>query len=250
MKLLNAPNIELTESPASWLSRLAMSQSVTLTQLLKHLGLDGSKDLDFAFARRSLPRLAHSLTNAGGNFELSSTIFSRLRQIDPSGEHYLLREGAKPRYRYCLACLAERRTKHFRLEWRFKCWLWCPLHNCYLEERCPHCHSPVVLPVDLAAGGSAREGIPTLEYCAVCGMRLTTAWPNRVVQVDRTRLLDVERCMLHNGRALLSVLMQGCFETSFATDQKIYEFSELGQHSIRWFIPNQWKPSNVADHGT
>ncbi len=88
-------------------------------------------------------------------------------------ERYLLRHRSIAYHRFCAACLATDKTKYFRLEWRFKCWRWCPIHSCLLRERCPHCNKVVMLPGDMYSAGPEGLGIATLDRWAFPHLRLT-----------------------------------------------------------------------------
>ena len=240
MKLVAVPNIQLSESPASWLSRVALSQHVSISQLFQRWGIDSRRDIDFAFSKRSIQEMANRLTEADGDFHIAESMLARLRTIDPRGERFLLRQNGNARYRFCPQCMAENPTKYFRLEWRFDCWLWCPLHNCYLESKCPHCNSMVTLPVDMQRGGHERSGIDTLERCFQCGRLLTAHWRSRVQTVDRRRLSSLDICLLNNGRAVLAALFHGHVGMLESTCQ--YSLEHLEKLDMRGIIPHNWEP--------
>ena len=178
------------------------------------------------------------------HFEFSHLMLSRLRTVDPGGRRFLLREGQSSRYRFCPACLAEQRIKYFRLEWRFECWHWCPLHSCLLEAHCPHCNRPISLPVDMPRGGPEALGIATLEHCFTCGKRLTVGWKERVQLVHRLRLQPLDRCLLSNGRAVLSALFHGKFRVG--DDERNWPLKHLKMLYMKSLIPHNWHPPRAT----
>lgn len=240
MKLVAVPNIQLSESPASWLSRVALSQHVSISRLFQRWGIDSNRDIDFAFSNRSIQEVANRLTEAEGDFRIAESMLARLRTIDPRGERFLLRQSGNARYRFCAQCMAENPTKYLRLEWRFDCWLWCPLHNCYLESKCPHCNAMVTLPVDMQRGGLKRDGIDTLERCFHCGKLLTANWRSRAQTIDRTRLSSLDVCLLNNGRAVLAALFHG--HVGILDNSRRYSLEHLVKLHMRGIIPQNWEP--------
>lgn len=225
-ELVGCPEIELLESPASWLCRLALSQGATLREMKKYLQLPRGHDFDLMFTRLSTRKLAMVCGLNREPMTLVYMMMSRLRRIDLHGRTHLLFEQKSPLYRFCPQCLYEQRTKHFPLHWRFKAWRCCWQHKCLLSEGCPHCLAPVKLPTDMLMAGPRRKGIASLDFCLVCGESLTHGRQEATGTLRDELLAPFELTLLRNGRALLAALFSG--EVWFS-DLKV----KLGKASIR-----------------
>lgn len=209
MKLVDVPNHEFMESPSSWFTRIALRQVVSRSELFHYLGLNLRADCEMSVARTSLEGIADRFTDARGSLKLVDLVLTRLREVDARGERFLLRHRSIAYHRFCAVCLATDRVKYFRLEWRFKCWRWCPTHACLLQESCPHCGDLVQLPGDMFTAGHEGQGVATLDRCLHCSELLTTGWEmRRNTLVDQYTTLK-ERVLLGNGRATLAALATG-----------------------------------------
>jgi hypothetical protein len=175
------------ESPASWLTRAALSQGETVAALLAHLNLSRMRDLDLAITSEA-GRKAIARCGVSAHFSLASRILGRLRGLGKTGASLLLstREG-RPRSRFCPQCLSAQRESYFEIHCRFAPWRFCPLHHCLLEDACPHCAHPVVLPFDMVCAGSGKSGIGYLSQCQSCAKSLTAA---QAVALDSLRLSE------------------------------------------------------------
>lgn len=194
------------ESPASWLTRVAFQQGVEFLELSEYLELSGSQDLDFDFTPQTVRRISAQLGLKPSVFEFAQRMLASIRTIDPRGEKYLLRRGANACYRYCPVCLARSREKTFPIHWRIITWWYCPLHRCLMQDACPQCGAPPVLPGSLMSAGADRCGFPLLDRCLCCGEQLTQNWKALTGSLDPKLLTPWEISMLKNGRAMLSAL--------------------------------------------
>lgn len=213
-ELVCVPAPEPFESPASWLSRLALSQAATVWAVLAHLKIDLRGDIDIQFAACDLDRVARLCGIPESSFSFMRYMFSQLQRIDARGEVYLLSHDTFARYRFCDRCLKEQRTPYFPLHWRFKAWRWCPLHTCLMRDHCPRCKAILVLPIDLLHAGRRRAGVAYLSSCAVCGARLTNKPKAVRFEPARNNLTVKEHLLLANGRALLAALYHNEFGIS------------------------------------
>lgn len=209
------------ESPSSWLTRAALSQGTSVRELAMHIGWFPARDLDLMFGllyRDGLPRAIGALSGlevarrvlvghqrAGCRPEgLLTTARNPARKLDglmPS----VRRRG---RYRFCPLCLEADQVPFVRLEWRFKCWRFCPEHMCVLHDECPACTAPLELPISLVRAGPRKAGVADLSCCASCGEPLTTAG---AVSLDLVTAKDIGwgRIHLDNGRAAISAMYYG-----------------------------------------
>lgn len=219
MLLLNTPCIEFMESPASWLSRVALSQHVPLREVRRVFGLPNTRELDFFFAGRSISKIVSrkidqrapewQQSNIAWRFRAIESVLRHLRYIDQRGRRYLLGSRAKPEYRYCPVCLAGDRVPYFRIEWRFRCWHWCPLHQCLLKDKCSACDSRIVLPIDMINAGKDEAGVALLDRCMACEHHLSLNWQAELNSIPQEQLTSLEHCLLMNGRAVLSAMKFG-----------------------------------------
>lgn len=210
-QLVGVPILEPFESVSSWITRAALSQGVTVSELLKHLEIQSKPDLDINLTRRHIQHLARHTGHDPARFWLVHHMFAALRSIDPRGTKFLLFANGSPRYRYCPVCLHEQTVSHFALHWRFFGWRHCPLHNCMMEDRCKRCGLHVELPCNLMMAGIKRAGLANLHQCAGCEQKLSAHWES----VKETAIGDIvssyERVAIAQGRSVLSALFHGYF---------------------------------------
>lgn len=207
--LAGVPPAQLDESPSSWLTRAALSQGTTTVQVLQHLSLRQTLEVDF-FVHS--PSMANALSAAGlpaTTLLVASKMLANLRTVDRFGRTFLLRDKQKARYRYCAACLHMQPNKYLPLHWRFKAWQWCPQHMSYMRDVCTRCHSPIELPGNLSRSGAHGEGVASLDCCLMCGHRLSASADSDRNQIDPHALDEWTATLLRNGRALVSAFYYG-----------------------------------------
>jgi hypothetical protein len=181
-RLLGLPAVLFMESPASWLSRAALSQGVCTRDLLRYVGLPDRSDVDVEFFCRERVVMA-ACGLAPEDFALARAVMQSLVAIDE------LRHGEirmRPnllnklgRYRFCPYCLREAATPYFSILSRLEIWRYCPKHWCLLEPTCPHCSKLVVLPFDMTKSSWTRTGLAYLSQCSRCGQSIAAAQPLR-----------------------------------------------------------------------
>ena len=211
-QLLGVPTPFEFEAVSGWLPRLALSQGTALPDVANFLGIDLGMDVDRAVVGRKLRHVRKVCALPDSAFAIAEKIMHSLDLIAPAGDQFMARRGGRsPRFRFCVACLLEMATPHFPIHWRFVAWRRCPLHDCLLEDACPHCAAPVVFPTCIESSASGRAGYAGLDRCLSCAKRLTTATPC-ALQVGAVRLVDRrEDQHLANGRALLAALVHRSF---------------------------------------
>ncbi|MGJ4748457.1 TniQ family protein [Leptospira sp. SA-E8] len=172
-------------------------------------------------------------------------MFGRVISIDPRGERYLLNQDGYPKYRYCHRCLSEQRTKYFPLEWRFKAWRFCPIHNELLQDFCPHCRAIVVLPNDQFMSGRLRDGVDCIAECFVCGNSLYRDRPPLRFDVSRRQLSTKETVLVRNGRAVLAAFNEGRVRVPGQPQTGSLRYLNVFERS--GFLPHEW--NFFEDHG-
>lgn len=211
--LVCVPQPEPFESPTSWLSRMALNQGVTVWEVLAYLkiNIDGDDDLDIEFAVKVDEKVAQVCGLPLSSFSFMKHMFSQLRTIDANGSIFLLYYRKSAIYRFCGRCLSEQQTSHLPVHWRFKAWRWCPLHNCLLNDRCPHCKSVLKMPKNLMDAGPQSKGVAYLSRCTTCDKSLTSkSRKTRFSERERSLKL-IDHLLLSNGRALLAAIYKGEF---------------------------------------
>lgn len=209
------PSVEPFESVSSWLCRLALSQGVSPGDICDYLDVGITSEIDFQFHGSRLANLRTICGLPETAFHVHDRVISSLVKAAVSGNKLLARDESKwLRYRYCVGCLGEMQTPSYPIHWRFVPWRWCPVHDCLMESECQNCKSAILLPRDLAIGGTARKGVGTLSRCLICGERLTDRQPCNVSDLSTDQITVWERLQLSNGRALLAALYYAKF--SFA----------------------------------
>lgn len=211
MKLVNVPAVMPFESIASWISRFAFSQGISLSTLLKKMDIAGNSDIDFIEIHKD-PFINENLDSDS----LKRLKFSRkmMRSAQATGlpeeDCFLSDERGRPRYRYCPVCLhVEKRAVYFQLHWRFVMWRYCPLHDCLMYDRCYRCNCYLVFPLNLLKPGHGKQGMPNLRHCASCGASLSRQWKYVYRSLNKIELDVHDRLLLNNGRAFLSAMDKG-----------------------------------------
>jgi DNA-directed RNA polymerase subunit RPC12/RpoP len=235
-ELVNAPEPEPLESPASWLSRLALMQGAPVKDLLSYLNIDKQRDIDLQIATLDTAHLARVCGLPESSFSFMKHMFVQLREIDGDGKTFLLQKDSLARYRFCPRCLGEQHTPHFPLHWRFKAWRWCPLHNCLLSDFCPRCRAVVVMPMNMLNAGRRGLGIAHLFNCQVCGSKLMNKPKAKRIKVSKYRLSTNDHFLLANGRTLLSALYHTKFKIG-ASPQKYPVSAIRGLETHGYFPP-------------
>ncbi len=210
--MVNAPEPEPFESPASWLSRMALMQGAHVKELLSYLNIDMQSDIDLQMATLDTSLLAKVCGLPESSFGFMKHMFSQLREIEGDGKTFLLQKDSLARYRFCPRCLGEQHTPHFPVHWRFKAWRWCPLHNCLLSDFCPRCRAVVILPMNMLKAGRKGLGVAYLSNCQVCGAKLMNKPKSKRIKASKYRLSTNDHFLLANGRTLLSALYHTKFK--------------------------------------
>lgn len=236
MNLLGVPKKIDYESPASWLSRAALSQGVGIKEFRKVIHLHRTADADLAFTQKYIRYVARVTNQEARDFAFVQHMLTSLRSVDRLGQEYLLGHDLTARYRFCPVCLAKARIKVFALEWRFKAWRWCPQHHCLMQDRCPHCRAFPSLPGDMLNAGPGRVGVASLDRCLSCGEPLSTGWRSALNTVHSSLMTPWEEALMNNGRAVLSALAYR--RIRIEGEEGVFSLSGLKRLQRRGLLPH------------
>lgn len=202
----NLPPILELEAPGSWCTRAALSQGVTIAEFMAFLQVPNATDPDQALTFMG-DRVRQECGLSMGAFDEAGRIFGNAMQLEARGVSLLLRtKGKKPRYRYCPKCLEEQRCPFFGIHCRLAPWWYCPVHQCMMEDRCPHCESHIELPASLVEVVAGRPEVAHLNQCLRCGRSLAAKLARVIEYRADRRLSDFEWDLIDNGRASLAAL--------------------------------------------
>ena len=115
-RLFNVPQPGLFEAGSSWMSRLALAQGASLSEVLKLFRLIGHVDLDRRLRGNRLAQIRRVCGLPNSALAIHERVMTSLESMHPVGEHYLAQtESNRPRFRYCPQCLSEMRSPHLYL---------------------------------------------------------------------------------------------------------------------------------------
>lgn len=201
-----APAAQSLEAPASWLSRVALSQGATMKEL-RSLLPRFKTDLDLVFIDANFQSTLGALGLDVQALWVPSRLLSNFRRASLDPRRFLLFDNNVPRYRYCPGCFRSMRTPHVPIHWRFAAWCYCPEHGCLMNDLCLSCSAPIVLPADMLTAGPDSDGVAYLSDCLRCGKSLA----KMPVETLKDRGLEDSvlwsRKLLDNGRAVLAALL-------------------------------------------
>lgn len=230
--LVLAPRGELFESPASWVSRIALSQGVRLREFLRHLPLS-SPDIDVEFTRSEVIDALKTLGLDTTQLRVAGRVLANLSGARLDTRRFLLYAGDQPRYRYCPMCLSTKGSTAVPIHWRFACWRICPSHACLMRESCGDCGAQFVLPACMLTAGVKKAGIGFLSLCQNCGGRMSA---HPTLSADDIDLQHWEVDFIANGRATLAALYRGEVLTEIRGHRQ--PLSRLIEFDRRGLLPN------------
>ena len=205
--LCGLPEVLPFESPGSWLSRAAQSQGVHAAELLRHLGLRPTVDVDFEFLSERFRELARICDLGPNAFAEARRLMASVRTIDPKGDKFLFRLKRNARYRVCPRCIGGCRTPHFTLQCRLEAWRSCPAHRCMMEEDCWRCGAALTLPLSPGIDEPRDAHAHSLAQCLHCGAKHRDA-PLANLEIGGERFDAFERLIIDNGHAVPAALFQ------------------------------------------
>lgn len=214
------------EGIASWLQRLGRQHGVAPSELVKNaMGWDAlPEDVELAFTEEETSHLLYYANGSKIAFQLNEALFKPLRQKSiyrarEKGPFQWIVEkpdGKSRHYGYCPECLRQDDIPYWRVEWRFRHWVVCPSHRCWIRMACPHCGHRPDLERPYLVRSRRRALMPTsLGQCAECAEDLYG------VNVEEPDMREAEY-YIRRQRALLSTLINGfCYVDPYREKQSI-----------------------------
>lgn len=234
--LILAPLPQQMESPASWISRVALSQGCTVRELMSLMALDSQSDPDMSMSTSDLSHVKQLTGLRPHDFWLAQRTFGGLAELElPVREFLLYGALGRPRYRYCPRCLKDQRTPHFPVHWRFAGFKYCMVHHCMLEEACQRCNQQIVLPTNQLTAGLKKQGIAYLKLCMYCEADLSKAEALSTA-IMTSLLTQWEQALMRNGIATLAALYRRQLTLSESSEEK--PVSHLRSLNRKRVIPN------------
>ena len=209
--LCNVPRPFPNESICSWLTRLSLSQGVSLWVMMGYLELKLHIDFDFRFWRLDIGSISKKTGLSIDDFKTQRTFSRSLRLYDCSSLNYVMHYKRKRRFRFCPLCLQEDEIPYFRMEWRLKLCVSCPIHECLLEEDCHRCRSPITLPVNLFSKVSDTKPVESLANCQSCGAQLTKVNPASFKGALYEAMDLKSKKFIKDGGTLIPILYKGTY---------------------------------------
>ena len=207
--LYNVPPPLPRESICSWLTRLSLSQGVPLSVMLAYLDLKLHIDFDYQIEKLNIDSISRKSGLLISDFKSHRTFFRSLRKLQCQSKRYLMRHKRNKRFRFCPLCLKEDEIPYFRMEWRFKLCVSCPIHKCLLEDSCDSCQNPIFLPINLFSKVSDSRPLESLANCPSCGSQLQKISPAFFKgQIYEAMDLKSKR-FIESGEFLLAKLYEG-----------------------------------------
>ncbi len=162
-RLYGAPAPFPTESPNSWLQRIAHRYDMSFSDLQEAVGARWEADIDVSISRVGYGSIARTCGRPASETNLMYSIFclglgAQLARAD--------REG-RPIYGFCIGCFREDKVPFLRIEWRLTCWTVCPVHQVPLRSFAARCSAPWTM--DRAVLRERRSKARSLAHCQVCG---------------------------------------------------------------------------------
>lgn len=214
------------ESPASWATRAALSQGVSISTFLQTIGIASGLDPDLRIAILKPEALEYLCGVCFDNKHVATQVFKNFRRAQLSPARFLLSERKKPRYRFCPHCLATQSTPFFSVYWRFSAWQHCPIHKCLMAERCPRCLASVTLPTSLINAGPRNQGLAYLSICTTCGHDLQKT---ATLGLDHPHVVG-KIASLSAGRAIVNAIRLGYVRNKFDEKNPLEILKHVNRH--------------------
>lgn len=194
------------ESCASWLIRTSEIHGLTLQELFSALKVRMRRDLDLVLVPRVLRHFTRGMDYPRETL-VRMTMFYQVFRTDQWAHVWLKTlDPGVPGTGYCPPCLATDRQPYWRAPWRYRFWLICPEHRCWIRHGCPKCGAPVLI-ADYVALRPFVRGQSLCTTCAKCGADLRSA----TCEIYRPQAMAFEE-ITQLQCAMTAALLKGSFQ--------------------------------------
>lgn len=171
-RLLVAPRVIETESPASWLLRLCYFHQLKFNDVFTSHHLSPPTDIDITSYCKLFKRFAYSGDLTPNHLNAISKWFEPLVTSSRAEQAVHKEINGRPYSHFCPHCLESDKIPHLRPEWRLRFWAICPKHQCKMVDKCPECgEHQHTNKVNLSLDEVKNEH--PLKYCVHCSSDLT-----------------------------------------------------------------------------
>ena len=118
-------------------------------------------------------------------------------------------ERGKNTFRFCPECLKADPIPYFRKSWRYTFFTFCPIHNCYLENQCPNCHSPVLF--------YKLDWNSKIYYCYNCHFNLADTKSKKIPRLEASysRYQEFLNSQTYSSRQVFLLITLAWFIANF-----------------------------------
>ncbi|WP_414631112.1 TniQ family protein [Achromobacter insolitus] len=202
------------ESCASWLIRTSEIHGLTLQELFSALKVRMRRDVDLVVVPRVLRHFTRGMDYSIETLVQMTTFFQLFRTDRWANVWLKTLDAGVPGTGYCPSCLAADRRPYWRAPWRYRFWLICPEHCCWIRHDCPNCGAPVLI-ADYVALRPFVRGQSLCTTCARCGADLRSA----TCEYYHPQALAFEE-LQQLQRAMTAALLKGSFRL-FGLDEDL-----------------------------
>ncbi|MFC3149185.1 TniQ family protein [Piscinibacterium candidicorallinum] len=205
-RLVRVPAPFVDEAPASWLLRLAASQGVRVSGILRLLKIPSQQDPDLAFMSADWERIKHFTGYGPEHFQTALTILNLVRGIGSTTRRgtvpgFLSTSNGEPSYSVCACCLKQDPVPYFRLHWRVPGFSICSIHRRKLRSCCKSCGRSIKLEAPPAALADPSIATRSILQCSHCdAFRTDTADSDGLVMTERAISLRAHELAYVHGQ--------------------------------------------------
>ncbi|MBU18132.1 MAG: hypothetical protein CL725_10600 [Chloroflexi bacterium] len=199
-RLHGAPAPFPTESPNSWLQRIAHRYDLGFADLQNTLGTRWTTDADLEMRGPAYGAIARVCGRPLTEVSLMYSIFG----VGQGARVAIRDKERRPVYRFCVGCFQEDTVPHLRIEWRLAPWEACPRHLCRLRSSCVGCRKPWRMEAAVLRERASKAH--TLAHCRWCGLdqRQTVTEKPSPNLTDAAKLGCAVVSALANGHAVIT----------------------------------------------
>jgi hypothetical protein len=207
-RLSNVPAPIATESLNSWIQRVCQIYDLTFNRFYETFNIAPCIDPDLSMQKEDFTRISHISKIPGSDFKFISNSFCRIKNFPELKSLLLSQTNGLPAYRFCTKCWSNDEIPFLRLEWRFKAWKYCPIHDLPLGTTCHECHSHLAVHRSILGGSRKPSPVFNLAFCLHCRSDLRLGNTNQTLNESQKKCI---REQIQFQRALISTILHGHF---------------------------------------